>query len=658
LAEARARVSLAVMAELLWITVKVEGEFDLAMKRFTSSLVLALCFAALTVSAGAQEKVKITRADELPRRTIQLQGKALDILNDEAQLGRLADEGIKNLLADLAKYDIQDSSTLKSYYSTLSQLYVFKGDYDNALKYVPLLRELENKPAAKLTTGMFLEVYGQTRRQVADESSAEFKKAFEKNLAAAYAKLPYAVIAETVESNKGQLTLQNKEVMLGGIESQLQPLLDNTKGNVPEGVALQLVSLRNALKNQFPLKEERLRVLNALYEANNKSVKRENIWAARDVDYTAKDKLTPVVVGVWDSGTDIAALPAENRYVNPREQLNGKDDDGNGYIDDVSGIGYDLVKYEKSVGTLSDPAGKIKSDTKKLQRLVKGSLDLQSAINSPEALELQQTVASLKREQVKDFQEELSFYGLYSHGTHVAGIVAAGNPAAKVVAARMGWDYRTMPQIPTLEKSKFTAQAYRDVVAYFKKQNVRVVNMSWRYNSSTIEGALAANGVGKDAAERKKLANEMYEIERQGLYEAIKGAPEILFVCGSGNENNDANFSEYIPASFDLPNLITAGAVDSEGKKTSFTTEGKSVDFYANGYEVESYVPGGDRLKFSGTSMASPNVANLAAKLFAANPKLTPAEVVKLIAEGAEPSAEDPKIKLINPKRSLALLKK
>jgi subtilisin family serine protease len=182
--------------------------------------------------------------------------------------------------------------------------------------------------------------------------------------------------------------------------------------------------------------------------------------------------------------------------------------------------------------------------------------------------------------------------------------------------------------------------------------------MSWRYNSASIEGALAANGVGKDPAERRKMANEMFEVEKQGLYEAIKGAPGILFVCGSGNENNDANFSEYIPASFELPNLITAGAVDSEGKKTSFTTEGKSVDFYANGYEVESYVPGGDRLKFSGTSMASPNVANLAAKLFAANPKLTPAEVIKLIGEGAEPSAEDPKIKLINPKRSLTLLKK
>jgi len=264
----------------------------------------------------------------------------------------------------------------------------------------------------------------------------------------------------------------------------------------------------------------------------------------------------------------------------------------------------------------------------------------------------------MKREDVKTFTEELSYYSLYSHGTHVAGIVAEGNPAARVTAARMSWDYRSLPAVPTLEQSKFKARMYRDTVEYFKRQNVRVVNMSWRYNADAIEGALTVNNVGKTPEERKKMAREWFEIEKLGLYEAIKNAPDILFVCGSGNENNDANFSEYIPATFELPNLVTVGAVDSAGKKTSFTTEGKSVDFYANGYEVESFVPGGDRLKFSGTSMASPNVANLAAKLLAVNPKLKPAELIKLIADGTEASTEDPKIRLINPKKSLALIKK
>jgi subtilisin family serine protease len=80
---------------------------------------------------------------------------------------------------------------------------------------------------------------------------------------------------------------------------------------------------------------------------------------------------------------------------------------------------------------------------------------------------------------------------------------------------------------------------------------------------------------------------------------------------------------------------------------------GWSVD--ADGYNVESYVPGGAKLRLSGTSMASPNVVNLAAKLFALDPALTPAQVIELIRRGATTS-EDGRRHLIDEKRSVALL--
>jgi subtilisin family serine protease len=76
----------------------------------------------------------------------------------------------------------------------------------------------------------------------------------------------------------------------------------------------------------------------------------------------------------------------------------------------------------------------------------------------------------------------------------------------------------------------------------------------------------------------------------------------------------------------------------------------------ADGYEVESFVPGGARLKYSGTSMASPNVTNLATKLFALHPSLTPDQVIQLIREGATAS-EDGRRHLINPKRSVEILR-
>jgi subtilisin family serine protease len=63
-------------------------------------------------------------------------------------------------------------------------------------------------------------------------------------------------------------------------------------------------------------------------------------------------------------------------------------------------------------------------------------------------------------------------------------------------------------------------------------------------------------------------------------------------------------------------------------------------------------IPGGDRLAESGTSMASPQVANLAAKVLAVNPKLTPPDVIRLIRDTADKTA-DGRRTLVNPKKAL-----
>ena len=39
-------------------------------------------------------------------------------------------------------------------------------------------------------------------------------------------------------------------------------------------------------------------------------------------------------------------------------------------------------------------------------------------------------------------------------------------------------------------------------------------------------------------------------------------------MTAAGNSDNDVNFDEVIPSSFDLPNMITVGAVDQAGEET------------------------------------------------------------------------------------------
>lgn len=197
----------------------------------------------------------------------------------------------------------------------------------------------------------------------------------------------------------------------------------------------------------------------------------------------------------------------------------------------------------------------------------------------------------------------------------------------------------------------------RTSVNYFQEAGVRVVNMSWGGNRASIEAALEANGWGESAEERAEMARKLFKIERDALYAAIKSAPDILFVTSAGNADNDVEFDEMIPSGFDLPNLLVVGAVDQAGDPTDFTSFGRTVGVYANGFEVDSYIPGGKRMKFSGTSMSSPNVVNLAAKILAVDPGLSPTEVIDLIRRGSDKVAGPQPMLLINPKKTLELAK-
>jgi subtilisin family serine protease len=235
----------------------------------------------------------------------------------------------------------------------------------------------------------------------------------------------------------------------------------------------------------------------------------------------------------------------------------------------------------------------------------------------------------------------------------MAGIALDGNPAARLLVARFSEDVDNIRE-PTVEKAKKDARIEVKIIDYFKTNNVRVVNISWFRDLAHVEALLGKYDKSKTGEERKKLAQTIFDTGARSLKTAMANAPGILFVAVSGFSKKNV-----IPSAFELPNLLRVGALGKGGKIRMFTRF-QHVDIFAIGEEVPGVVPGGDKIRLSGKSMAAPLVTNLAAKLLAVNPRLTVPELKKIILEGADIKmfSNGKTGKILNPRKSLELARK
>jgi subtilisin family serine protease len=614
---------------------------------------LALVAPSLAQQPPANDtRIVVKTADDLPRHTYTIQGKASEFLVSDKPFAAFLEQVKKDTEQDLAKYKIEDPTTLQGYYQVLQAIAMEQGKLDEAAGYTERIKALETKESKRLITGVVLESLATAKKSAGTDPKA-FEAAFKKELSARIAALPWDKVREDVTQAKGRAEYQSKDLVLGRIGGELDPVVEQAKGTLSGDLAKQMVGARTTLDVLLPLNPMIVEVYSKAIDANKVAAK--DIWTPRLVTLTEADHGQPVVTAIWDSGVDVSLFKGQ-LWVNPKEIVNGKDDDGNGFIDDVNGIAFDL-KSDRTPELLQ-PLNELKSDKALVTSHTKGLMDLQANIDSPEASALKKYIKGLKAEQVTPFIEDLGLFGNFSHGTHVAGIASAGNPFIRLLPVRITFDFRTIPQItPSVEQTKKEAKAAQDAVAYMRQAGVRVCNMSWGGSRQDIEDSLEKKGVGKTPEERAQISRELFKIQRDALEEAMKSAPEILFVAAAGNSDNDNQFAEFIPSGLSLPNMITVGAVDQSGKPTSFTTFGKNVKLYANGFEVESYIPGGQKMKFSGTSMAAPNVTNLAAKIIAVNPKLSTSEVIEVIKGGADPMEGYEGRFVVNPKASVGMAK-
>ncbi|MFG2750690.1 S8 family peptidase [Streptomyces xanthophaeus] len=120
-------------------------------------------------------------------------------------------------------------------------------------------------------------------------------------------------------------------------------------------------------------------------------------------------------------------------------------------------------------------------------------------------------------------------------------------------------------------------------------------------------------------------------------FEPVNNATNNLFMRGvlpvvaAGNDNIDAR--RVSPAS--TANAVTVGATNRYDQETDFSNWGELLDLYAPGQDIISAKLGGGSVTMSGTSMAAPHVAGVAALYKAAHPTATPTEVANFLKNEA-----------------------
>ena len=211
--------------------------------------------------------------------------------------------------------------------------------------------------------------------------------------------------------------------------------------------------------------------------------------------------------------------------------------------------------------------------------------------------------------------------GTPSHGTHCSGIIAAArnngigmDGIADNVKIMM---VRAVPDGD--EHDKDIANAIR----YAVDNGAQVISMSF----------------GKD-----------FSPEKSWVDDAVKYAQskDVLLVHAAGNDHKDIDTAENFPnpvfvdSSGRADNFITVGASGDStngGFTASFSNYGKKeVDVFAPGVNIYSTLPGGNKYgNYSGTSMACPVVAGVAALILEYFPDLSAEQVKYVIDKSAAP---------------------
>jgi subtilisin family serine protease len=450
-------------------------------------------------------------------------------------------------------------------------------------------------------------------------------------------------------------------------------------------------------------------------------------------DFLKNRKSQTVVVGVIDSGVDTTHEDLKPvLWRNPGEIAgNKKDDDKNGYADDVYGwnfIGgkdgrnvhqdsYEAARvYWKLKSSFADNADTTKMNAKQLASyhiFLKAKESVTSSVNPAEMMMMQRILPVLERGDsviAKDLgKAEYNGNDLKSYSPANADAKTATAIILNISKLNDSYDITSQQILDDLKgqvrKGEASTTPPEDFRGEIVKDNPDDINDRYYGNADVMAGtpshgthcsgiiaAARNNSVGMDGIadnvrimmvravpdgdeHDKDIANAIryavdngakvismsfgksFSPEKNWVDDAVKYAEskDVLLVHAAGNDAKNIDTAENYPNPVFLDNsgkaknFITVGASGDPtngGFTASFSNYGKNqVDVFAPGVNIYSTLPGGNKYgNFSGTSMAAPVVAGIAALIREYFPDLTAEQVKYVIEQSVTPIKE--KVKL------------
>jgi subtilisin family serine protease len=201
------------------------------------------------------------------------------------------------------------------------------------------------------------------------------------------------------------------------------------------------------------------------------------------------------------------------------------------------------------------------------------------------------------------------------HGTHCAGIIGAEG-SNDIGISGVNWKVQIMPlkfmNAGGFGTTKDAIEAINYVIDRKKAGvNVRIISASW--------------GSTQKSRALEEVIRKAYE-------------SDILFVAASGNASTNNDRNPHFPSSYNVPNVISVAALDRNDQLAKFSNYGvKSVAIAAPGVDILSTWLGNEYEEKSGTSMATPVVAGVAALIVSENPRISVDNLKKKVLASVDP---------------------